>query len=334
MIDNLYNSKTTGIMGNIVGTYVKLFTFITALMAGGNPEITAMLYFHAMLNHLKQGVGKYRNSNKNMELKPLVIFDHFESLPALLKHCKSEKNNEIISFIIYSISQFSSSICHDNNLAHVLFVGNQLFTSDSIDNHKSCKEYLSDSIFKHCEYWSIRGINKNDAAQYITNKINHKMNNTSTNFTDINTLSENIINCIGTKPIDIEKSVQNIFSNMDSYNETNHEQWMAQLSKNVNDYIECQTQNKLDSYSIILNENDNFRQFYNNVKQNNNSKLDWNKTISRYFTTDNDKQILSSLMDNGIISRIHGKSLASNEHELNEIKSFGKSNNIYLETSF
>ena len=52
MIDSLYDQPSAGWSGKFVGTYVKLFCFVTALMAQGNQDTTALMYFHAMLRNL------------------------------------------------------------------------------------------------------------------------------------------------------------------------------------------------------------------------------------------------------------------------------------------
>eukprot|EP01084_Bolivina_argentea_P077026 139652_1 len=84
MVDCLYNSHhNSSLINKLVGCYVKLFCFVTTIIAQSDQHITAMLYFHALLNHLKAGITKYNQNNNNKQF-PLIIFDHFEALPAAL----------------------------------------------------------------------------------------------------------------------------------------------------------------------------------------------------------------------------------------------------------
>ncbi len=64
------------------------------------------------------------------------MFDHFEALPAAMQHCENTGNREMLSLLIYTIGQFATSIC-DQGLAHVMFVGDEMFTwknDDGITN--------------------------------------------------------------------------------------------------------------------------------------------------------------------------------------------------------
>uniref|UniRef100_A0A0G4ICJ3 Uncharacterized protein n=1 Tax=Chromera velia CCMP2878 TaxID=1169474 RepID=A0A0G4ICJ3_9ALVE len=128
MIDALYNMRTNGLLGVFIASYVKLFTFVTSLMATGQHQVVAMLYFHAMLNHLRAGIRTFnQKSQKKKNEKPslpLVVFDHFESLPQAMRRA-SKGNKEMLSFIMYSIGQFATSVCHDHGIAHVLFIGDE-----------------------------------------------------------------------------------------------------------------------------------------------------------------------------------------------------------------
>eukprot|EP00485_Elphidium_margaritaceum_P020159 CAMPEP_0202725484 /NCGR_PEP_ID=MMETSP1385-20130828/182491_1 /ASSEMBLY_ACC=CAM_ASM_000861 /TAXON_ID=933848 /ORGANISM="Elphidium margaritaceum" /LENGTH=130 /DNA_ID=CAMNT_0049391585 /DNA_START=129 /DNA_END=517 /DNA_ORIENTATION=- len=130
-----------------------------------------MLYFHAILNHLKMGLQKYarRTQHRNVDTNdayPLLIFDHFEALPLALKTCTDPKHRQTLLSVIYSILQYSTSICHDLSLSHVMFVGNDLQTTTVDTPQKTgsdCMQLMNEILLKHGEFWNMSGIDKDVA---------------------------------------------------------------------------------------------------------------------------------------------------------------------------
>ena len=87
------------------------------------------------MNKYKELKKNYQNESDRHNIKnvPLIVFDHFEALPAALQHCENEKTRELLISTMHNISQFATSICHDNGLAHVAFIGDQYFTMRKSD---------------------------------------------------------------------------------------------------------------------------------------------------------------------------------------------------------
>lgn len=350
MIDSLYASTHNGsLLDKIVGCYVKLFTFVTATVSNSDQHITAMLYFHAILSHLKAGINKYNDSNNDY---PLLIFDHFEALPSALKNCKDTKNREMLSFIIYSISQFSSSVCHDLSQSHVLFVGNDFFTfsnkekqvqtegliADDIGNDTTgCINYLSSSILRHCEYWNMDGINKDIAIDHVTKQFNDYL---GINNYDKNMVKE-LINSIGTKPHDISVAIKAVTSvalksgySFENESLQNNKQVMiTELNQNIKNYIEHY--NKSQRFKLRSQLNDNkgdkvkFNKFVKDLDGNEDNLMEWNDAMECF---DNDQELMIKLIDNNILTRKHGKKLSSNYDELIKMKLLGKDDSIYVGT--
>ena len=296
---------------------IYLWLFVCLFVFDLKHTYTVRLYFHAILNHMRAGLIRYHEkhfhnkSDSTSDNLPLIVFDHFEALPAALRHCQNEKNREMLSFIIYSISQFASSICHDNGLAHVLFVGDEYFTMKKSDldfdtqqfdpnqlqtgtdqsfgswllvgddndngddiesnaknaqtlyrlmgyldkesamNRVGCMEHLSPSIYNHCEYWSIGGIEYSTAVDWLSKRWNEKLNlklNLDSNETEsqnarLHQLAKKMITCIGNKPFTIEKicdatvkTVTNINTSSQNVN-VDSDIILNKLAKNVDEIV-------------------------------------------------------------------------------------------------
>ncbi len=227
MVDAIYSDRRQGGMNRIVGTYVKLFCFITAIMAQSSMTTTALMYFHAILNHLQSGITLYdkrkglltnpmhtQDITDNPSTKkqlPLVVFDHFEALPAAMKHCNNTANREMLSFIMYSIGQFSTSICHDQGLAHVLIVGDEVFTHKPGSGDEGAKSgekggfqtYLN-HLMKHCEYWNLSG-NRRDAEIYCEKAWIRDVDPEWENAWEVAGV---LLDTIGTRPVDVSRAVK------------------------------------------------------------------------------------------------------------------------------
>lgn len=315
MIDALYNHNL------MFAVYVKLFVFISALMAQSQVDITAMMYFHAMLNHLKSGLQLYSTTNKDL---PLIIFDHFEALPTALQMCVDGKKREMVQFVIYSISQFSSAVCHDCGLAHVLFVGNESFASIeeySLNSniYQSSVQYLSNSMINHSQFWSIDGVGETCGHKYIQQQLQKYSKQYSYDFNEIAT---EIVSNVGTLPIDLRNAITSITSNINL--ESGKENVCLQLIVNAKSYIVHQQSMKslkkkglhFDFESLMkeLNDNDN--------------KIEWNHCLHSYFH--DDQPLLRSIVDAGVLFRRNGKLLPNTLQQLLEFELQSFDDNIYV----
>ena len=333
MVDSLYNANhSNSLINKLVGCYVKLFCFVTAVIAQSDQHITAMLYFHALLNHLKAGITK-RNEVDSSNAYPLIVFDHFEALPSALKNTKDTKNREMLQFIIYSISQFSSSICHDLSLSHVLFVGDDFFTmsqtgkdeQQDVTNVRGSLHYLSSSILKHCEYWSVEGINKEVTVKRVIQEFEDKLG--ISDGEKLQNMVESLIDCIGTKPHNISVALNAVTSHMDS------EPNLDALNRNITTYVDHfnESQRLKIRTQLMASERSigKLQKFTSSLSKSNKDLIEWNEAMEHF---ESDQELMVKLIDNGILSRKHGKKLSSNLDELMQMKLLGKDDSIYVGT--
>ena len=147
------------------------------------------------LNHLRSGINMYVNKNVkisgNMDEKndknekkraeyPLIIFDHFEALSAAMKHCDSKSNRETLSFILYSLGQFATNVCHDTGIAHVMLIGDELFTS----NNGGLTQHLK-PLAKHCQFFYINGIAPQNAKNMLIKQWQNNITNVNQQKLDV-----------------------------------------------------------------------------------------------------------------------------------------------------
>eukprot|EP01083_Nonionella_stella_P242165 844953_1 len=330
MVDSLYPSMHSHwIINKLVGCYVKLFVFVTTIIAQSDQHVTAMLYFHALLNHLKAGIRKYDQQLQNAEPKqyPLIIFDHFEALSSALQHTKvskQSKNREMLSFIMYSISQFSSSICHDACLSHVLFVGNDLFTKHGVhDEAEEPMSYFSSSVLKQCEYWNMDGVNTHIARDHVVKELENTLDISSKEQMDVvQECAEKLVGCIGTKPYDITVALKGITSNITG--DGDESITMQRLNTNVINYtnhIHKSRRARGNDPDINVNKLQRWNE--------SGTVMEWDEALIEWF--DGDQELMTKLIDDNVLSQRHGSTFASTAEELLKMKLLGTDDNVYVE---
>ncbi|ETO36518.1 hypothetical protein RFI_00541 [Reticulomyxa filosa] len=360
MIDALYNEKKTGGIGRFVGTYVKLFTFVTSLMAQSDQQITAMLYFHAMLNHLRAGIRRYnskygllpslssRVTDTHSDGLPLIVFDHFEALGEAYNRCDSSKNREMLSFIMYSLGQFATSLCHDQGLAHVLFVGDELFTINKeargfqlheqrafnpTEHLQSFLKYLSsdssDGIHIYIHIYMYTGVDHKSAVNAMLSMWQSTFGWDQQNKEKYECLVSNankLIRALGTKPVNIDNCVRTIakyFMQIDA-----KERSILRFNGIVDDFI---SKHEQAQHSKLWPLKSNAQAFFKSLKKD--RKMDWSTAVTKYFPEDKDLSLLLHLIRNGVIHRVHGTNLARTDDELRQRLLHGTDSVVYLEAT-